>query len=53
MKVSDTLQFVYRFLNINQKDSLRKIAEKKRSSLNKEVHQAIETHIGKNKKYLK
>jgi len=53
MKMTNTLQFVYRFLNIKQKDDLRKIVEKKRSSLNKEIHEAVETHIDKNKKLLK
>ncbi len=53
MKVSDTLQFVYRFFNITQKNSIRKIAKSKRSTINKEIHEAIEKHIGKNNKYLK
>lgn len=53
MKVSDTLQFVYRFLNLKQKNDLRRIVEKKRSSLNKEIHEAVETHIDKNKKLLR
>lgn len=53
MKVSDTLQFVYRFLNIHQKARLRKIADKKNNSLNQEVSAAIDTHIEKNKKHLR
>lgn len=53
MKVSDTLQFVYRFFSVKQKDDLRKIVEKKRSSINREIHEAVETHITKNKKHLK
>lgn len=53
MKGTDTLKFVYRFFNIIQKEKLRKIAANKRSSLNKELHSAVETHIEKNKKHLK
>lgn len=53
MKVSDTLQFVYRFLNIKQKQELRRLAEKNNNSLNQEVGVAIDSHLGRNKKKIK
>lgn len=50
MKATDTLKFVYRFLNVNQKRELKKIAEVNNKSLNQEVCAAIVNHIHKNKK---
>lgn len=51
MKASDTLKFVYRFLNVSQKKELKKIAELNNgNSINQEISIAITNHIKKNKK---
>ena len=51
MKASDTLKFVFRFLDINQKVTLKKIAKSNNgNSLNKEISIAITNHIKKHKK---
>lgn len=53
MKATNTLQFVYRFLHIKQKQELRKLAETNNNSLNQEVSAAVEAHLTSNKKKIK
>lgn len=53
MKATDTLKFVYRFLNVNQKRQLKKIADSNNNSINQEISVAVSGHIEKNKSKIK
>lgn len=50
---ANSLKFLYRFINQEQKESIRIIAEKNGCSINKEISAAISNHIKKNKHLLR